>query len=330
MLARSQTTPEARRDIFVGALTVVDGEPPVIDSFHLSPGGNSHETWIFHIRRKGREERLVLRCDPDDWIRPEEMEREVSGLRIAEAVGMPAPRLIASHHTRQADRPYTIVDFVEGETIPRRIHRAPELAEARRLFAAQCGAIIATLKNAPADLAALLHPRDAIEELHRRYARAPTPSPVLAGAMAWLAANRPASRPLGVVHGDLRLGNLIVGEDGVRAVLDWETAHLGDPYEDLAWICQRAWRYGGAEPVGGIGKLDDYFAAWSAVTGETVELERFHWWLVWGATWWALVCREQSTVNRAGAGDDMECAAVARLVCLQEANVLAELERYVR
>lgn len=330
MLARSQTAPDARRDIFVSALQIVDGEPPNILSFHLSPGGNSHETWVFDIRRNGREERLVLRCDPDDWIRPEEMEREVTGLRIAEAVGMPAPRLIASHHTRQADRPYTIVDFVEGETIPQRIRRAPELAEMRRTFASQCGAIIARLLDAPADLAGLLQPRDPIAELHSWYIRAQTPSPVLAGAIAWLADNRPPVRPLAVVHGDLRLGNLIVGEDGVRAVLDWETAHLGDPYEDLAWICQRAWRYGGAETVGGIGSLEDFFAAWSAATGETVDLERFHWWLVWGATWWALVCREQSTVNRTGAGDDMECAAVARLICLQEANVLAELERYIR
>lgn len=329
-LAPADDAQAARRDILVGALTAVDGRPPEVAGFRLSPGGNSHETWIADVVRSGAAERLVLRCDPDDWIRPEEMEREVTGLRIAAAVGLPAPRLIASHHDRTADRPYTVIDFAAGETIPRKIHRAPDLAPARESFAAECGAILARIRNAPRELAELLSPRDPIAELRSRYALAEPPSPVLAGAIAWLERTRPAGTPRDVVHGDFRLGNLIVGADGVRAVLDWETAHLGDPYEDLAWLCQRAWRYGGDPPVGGLGSLDDLFDAYGTASGEPVDVERFNWWLVWGATWWALVCREQSTVTRARAGDAMECAAVARLVCLQEANVLAELERYVR
>ena len=45
-----------------------------------------------------------------------------------------------------------------------------------------------------------------------------------------------------LVHGDFRHGNLIIGPDGVRAVLDWELAHFGDPMEDLGWICVNSWR----------------------------------------------------------------------------------------
>ncbi|HEY2750231.1 phosphotransferase family protein [Phenylobacterium sp.] len=320
---------DARRAMLVGALLDLDGEAPSVISSHLATGGNSHENWVFRVRRKGRESCLVLRCDPDDWIRPEEMEREVAGLTIAEAINVPAPRLVASHHTRRADRPYTIVNFVEGESIPRRIHSAPNLAGARATLAETCGAILGKLASTPLDLARGLQLRDPIETLRGWYSRAEAPSPVLSGAVQWLTGSAPAAGAPSVVHGDFRLGNLIVGEDGVRAVLDWETVHLGDPYEDLAWLCQRAWRYGGAGPVAGLAELDELFAAYAGVSGAQVDVERFRWWLVWGASLWALVCREQATVRRAGAGDDMECAAVARLVCLQEANVLAELEHWV-
>ena len=59
------------------------------------------------------------------------------------------------------------------------------------------------------------------------------------------------------VHGDFRCGNLLVGPDGLRGVLDWELAHAGDPAEDIGWLCAPAWRFGGAGEVGGFGALDD-------------------------------------------------------------------------
>ena len=55
------------------------------------------------------------------------------------------------------------------------------------------------------------------------------------------------------MHGDFRNGNFIVGADGIRAVLDWELAHLGDPIEDLGWLCVKSWRFGNADQV--VGRL---------------------------------------------------------------------------
>ncbi len=47
----------------------------------------------------------------------------------------------------------------------------------------------------------------------------------------------PTSGPSGIVHGDYRLDNVLVGDDGeIRAVLDWEMATIGDPLTDLGLL----------------------------------------------------------------------------------------------
>jgi hypothetical protein len=71
------------------------------------------------------------------------------------------------------------------------------------------------------------------------------PHPAFELGLRWLADRTPAAPPApSLVHGDYRNGNLIVDADGVRAVLDWELAHLGDPVEDLGWLCVKSWRFG--------------------------------------------------------------------------------------
>ena len=60
------------------------------------------------------------------------------------------------------------------------------------------------------------------------------------------------------MHGDFRMGNLIVDDSGLAAVLDWELVHIGEVYEDLAWFCIRAWRFGAPEDLGagGLGSVE--------------------------------------------------------------------------
>ena len=71
------------------------------------------------------------------------------------------------------------------------------------------------------------------------------PHPAFELGLRWLAeARAPRPTPPALVHGDFRNGNFIVGPDGMRAVLDWELAHLGDPIEDLGWLCVKSWRFG--------------------------------------------------------------------------------------
>ena len=74
------------------------------------------------------------------------------------------------------------------------------------------------------------------------------------------------------------MGNLLVGTGGLRAVLDWELAHAGDPAEDLGWLCARAWRFGGAGHVGGFGDVPALLAAYAESGGEHISLDRLRWW----------------------------------------------------
>ncbi len=81
------------------------------------------------------------------------------------------------------------------------------------------------------------------------------PHPAFELGLRWLADRVPDAPPEPeLVHGDYRNGNFIVGPEGIRAVLDWELAHLGDCIEDLGWLCVKSWRFGVPDKlVGGFG-----------------------------------------------------------------------------
>ena len=128
-----------------------------------------------------------------------------------------------------------------------------------------------------------------------------------------------------MLHGDFRNGNLIVGEDGIRAVLDWELVHRGDPMQDLGYLCVRAWRFGGPGPVGGFGSYEDLFAGYERVSGEPVDREAVRWWEVFGTVWWGGACMLQAWRHLSGAERSVELAAIGRRVWEQEYDVLLAL-----
>jgi aminoglycoside phosphotransferase (APT) family kinase protein len=57
---------------------------------------------------------------------------------------------------------------------------------------------------------------------------------ILTDLIAWLEANAPATDRVTLVHGAYRTGNLLIHEDRISAVLDWELQVLGDPMYDVA------------------------------------------------------------------------------------------------
>jgi len=290
----------------------------------LAPGGNSRETWIVTVGTDAQSRKLVFRCDPDHWIRPREMRREIEGLLLADRAGVPVPKLLLSSDQLEIGRPFVLTEYVSGTSIARRILRDEEFASARETFASDCGRILARLHGAR-DAAEHWPHEDPLQELERYRVDAAYPSPVLAASMRWLDKHRPAPSRLSPVHRDFRLGNLMLTRAGIVAVLDWETCHLSDPYEDLAWLCARAWRYGSDRPVGGIGEMDDLLDSYARQSGQAIDISRLRWWQVFAATRWGLASGARP---RAGAaGDSLEEAAIARQVCRQEQHVLLELEQ---
>jgi aminoglycoside phosphotransferase (APT) family kinase protein len=115
-----------------------------------------------------------------------------------------------------------------------------------------------------------------------------------------------------------------VGPDGVRGVLDWELAHLGDPMEDLGWICVNSWRFGEIDrPVGGFGTREELFAGYAEAGGGAVDPERVRFFEVLGTLKWGIMCMTMYSIFRAGADRSVERAAIGRRSSETEIDLLA-------
>jgi aminoglycoside phosphotransferase (APT) family kinase protein len=299
------------------------GPGVVVEDMGVLAGGSSRETWSFSAHRPGDPaRRYVLRRDPPGV--PASGVRLESGLLAAAArAEVPVPTVVASGDVDDGlGACFVVVEFVEGETIPRRILRDERLAGVRPQLAAKCGRILAAIHRIPpADVPGLVG-GDPLEQLRELIDGLGQAHPAFELGFRWLLANRPPLRAETVVHGDFRNGNLIIGPDGVRAVLDWELAHLGDPLEDLGWLCQKAWRFGATLPVGGFGTIDDLVDSYEQASARRVDRDALHWWEVLATLRWGIICIVQTTTHVSGAVRSVELAAIGRRVCEVEWDLL--------
>jgi aminoglycoside phosphotransferase (APT) family kinase protein len=253
----------------------------------------------------------------DDWVPHLDGTEEFRLMRAAEAAGVPVPRV---RHILEADDGLgegAVTERVEGETIPARVLRQPELATARTRMAAQCGEILAAIHRVPLDGLGFLREFDAQATLalfRRTLDKVDSPWPALELGLRWLRERQPKNPRRALVHGDFRMGNFIVGPEGIRVVLDWEIAHAGNPMEDLGYLCMRTWRFGGKGPVGGFGERADLFAAYEKASGIAVDPDEARFWEVAGAMRWALGCVRRGYAYRHQSDRKLEFAAVGRRV----------------
>lgn len=289
-------------------------------------GGASRETFGFELAGPdgGEPVALVLqRVRAGAVASSFTMVGEAELLRTAKDQGVAVAGVIAA-----CDDPdvlgaaFIVMPRVDGETVARKILRDDEYEAARGVLVAQCGEALAGIHALPLDAATHLRDDDPVAQLVGLLDALREPHPAFELAIGWLEANRPARVPPRVVHGDFRLGNLIVGPDGLRAVLDWELAHLGDPMEDLAWLCVRAWRFGDARPVAGLGDYEELFAAYTAASGVDVDPEVVRWWEVLGTLRWGIICILQTAGHLSGASRSVELAAIGRRIVENEYDLL--------
>uniref|UniRef100_UPI001BAE6FD3 phosphotransferase n=1 Tax=Nocardioides dongxiaopingii TaxID=2576036 RepID=UPI001BAE6FD3 len=177
---------------------------------------------------------------------------------------------------------------------------------------------------APPDVVAAT-PGDPVDLLVADLGGPAPPPPGLALGLRWLREHAPARRDPVLVHGDLRLGNVVVDPDGLAALLDWELVHVGDPLEDLGWLCAKVWRFGAASPVGGLGSREDLLDGYAGVAGWRPGLDELRWWELWGTVRWGLMCGVMAERHLSGVERSVELVAIGRRACEQEHDVLLEL-----
>ena len=302
----------------IAALLNLDDEAKV-DGLEQLSGGASRETWAF--RADGQE--LILRRDPPSRRGPAgRMRREANSMLAAARSGLPVPEVIVVDDGTVTGTDAIVMRRVPGETIPRRILRDDRFAGARRTLTSQLARFLAGLHALNPSEVCGLPELDPLTEYEDRYRVLSDLSPTFELALLWLNANRPATVDKVVVHGDLRLGNVIVDPSGLAAVIDWELVHVGDPLEDLAWLCVKAWRFGAALPVAGVGTIEELIAAYEAASCRVIDRDAFDWWLVMCTLKWGIGCLEQATAHLSGGARSIELAAIGRRICEQEWDLL--------
>ncbi len=290
-----------------------------IHDLHRLSGGASRETWRFSADGRA----LILQRQRAGDQR--NMLVEAGVVSAARRGGVPVPELIEARR-RDDGMAFMVLEAIDGETIARKIQRDDEYAVARTRLTADCGDALARIHTLDASHVDGLEHTDQLAYYTDVLDSLGQPHPVLELVRNWLVDTRPTSERMCLVHGDFRLGNIIVGSDGLRAVIDWELAHLGDPMEDLGWLCVKAWRFGGMAPVAGLGDYDDLFGAYEAAGGAPVDPVVVHWWEVLGTWKWAIMCILQASVHLNGAARSHELAAIGRRVCENEYDLLVFLD----
>jgi aminoglycoside phosphotransferase (APT) family kinase protein len=298
-------------------------------------GGASRDTWAVDVVVHGAEKHcLVVRRDLGGQIMPDALDRatEFAVLRRAHEAGVlvPRPRWVCMD-PGVLGLPFFIMDRLEGESVGRRILRDPDLARARQQMPAQMGEQLAKIHALSLDgLDGLPRPRPGQSPAHLALARTADqlrglnePHPVLELVLRWLGQHAPACPRQVLVHGDFRIGNLMVGRDGLVGVFDWEFAHVGDPAEDLAWPCVKSWRFGQDElKLGGVGHPEEFFAAYERGGGTKVDAETVRFWELVGNLRWAVGCIVQAHRHLSGQARSIELASLGRRTCEMELELL--------
>lgn len=306
-------------------LRPVLGDGVVVENLNTLTGGASRTTWAFDAVTDQRKA-LILRTGPPDDVHAT-MELEAGVQLRAAAAGAPVPHILAADNSPAAlGNPYLICEAIAGETIVRRIHRSLDDAARARLLQ-QCASALAAVHRAdPAGLG--LTQTDQLTEWRDRIDEMGDTTATFEWAFRWLDAHRPPPSPARLVHGDFRMGNLIVDDAGLAAVLDWELVHVGEACEDLAWFCIRAWRFGAPEQLGagGLGSVESFVSAYEAAGGEPIDRDALRWWLTLATLRWGVICRFQAERHLSGHTPSVELAAIGRRVSETEWDVLDLLE----
>ncbi len=302
----------------------------VVDLRRLT-GGASLQTWSFDMRSGDTLIPLVLRrLPPGQAPLMNSAPLATEAALITEAARQDVPvagiRLVLDAADGLGEG--FVADRVGGTALAPKILREPRYAAVRERLAFRFGEILARIHGIPPARApglAVLTAAGQLESRERSYRSRSLRSPVFELAFKWLRrrVSSVGSASSNVVHGDFRLGNVMVDEHDVTAVLDWELVHLGDPAEDLGWITVNSWRFGNiGNVVAGVGTLESLLEGYRSQGGGVIDPERVLFWRALGSLRWGIGCGEMSHAFHQGRDSSVERGMIGRRVSETELDLL--------
>ena len=292
-------------------------------------GGANMESWAFDWAGPAETGAYVLRRAPSaEYMadRPYGHPIEAALVKAAHAGGVKAPEVIGVLADGDGMGTGYVMRRIVAEVNPAKILPAPPPSLVADL-GRELAHIHALPRAAIPDGIPVMDAAAALAELKALFLTYGGDRPAIALAVKWCEDHLPEPAEPVLVHGDYRMGNVMVDAGGLAAVLDWELAHLGDAHEDLAFGCMTVWRFGQLDkPAFGVGSLEDYFAAYETAGGGPVDRERFRFWLVYRTLWWALGCLQMGQAWRSGADTTVERVVVGRRTAEQELDLVRLLE----
>ena len=290
-------------------------------------GGASKEIWKFEVSNAKQSTKMILRRG--SGIEGPLAIKTADEARIQKEVikvGAPVPKILAVSKNEEELGDSYIMHFVEGESIARKILRDKEYKKALPILAYQCGEAIAKIHNVDINNFSFLPKKpaeDQLEDLYSTYQSFEQPSPVFEYAYLWLKEQDFGNFQESLVHGDFRLGNIIVNAEGLQSIIDWELAHIGNPLQDLGWVCGNSWRFGKNDKVvGGFGELEDLLEGYNSVSKLKVNKEMVRCWQVFGTFRWGVICLIQAYAHLNGTINSIEKAAIGRRVSETEIDIV--------
>ena len=312
------------------------GGARIEDATTLS-GGAIHQHWRIDAAfeggpHAGETVALVLRAEGDATLEESHsVEREFAIARAAFEAGVAVPEPLWQGGDEVLGRAFSIWRFVEGVAAGHLLVRDETLGGPRPALLKRLGeelARIQAIEPGRAGLEWLPVPEPspalaAVAEYRAALDAHPRPRPALEWGLRWLEREAPETERLVLVHSDYRTGNFIVGEDGLRGVLDWEFARWGDPLEDPAWLSARCWRFNRYDRrAGGLGDLADFERGY----GRELPPRALHYWEVMAHVRWAVIAIHQGERHSSGRQPSLELALTGRIVDEVELEVLTLIE----
>jgi aminoglycoside phosphotransferase (APT) family kinase protein len=298
----------------------------------LLSGGAIQQNWAVDVVLAGRNEAWVLRTDNAATLAvslPRSAEFALLKAAFAEGVTVPEP-LYLCEDTGVLGAPFFIMRRVQGIAAGHRVVKSETLCGGRDAAVRALGRALARIHRITpprADLAFLgAPPADAcltfVADQRAALDRQALPRPVLEWGLRHLERSAPPPLPPVLNHNDFRTGNLMLAEDGVAAVLDWEFAAWGDPHADLGWFCAKCWRFGSAHEAGGIGGRDAFYAGYAGEAGSAVVAARVTWWELAAHIRWAVIAIDQAARHLSGKESSLELALTGHIVPELEWEIL--------